>query len=151
MVAQRLKATLYDLETEIMSREGQSAEQIRELFGEARLKAIETTLIHDLTLNRHAVILLSGSAVLDETNRRRLAESGSILCLTCSLNEILRRLHVARGAWFHNPHNRGIMLNRLKRERRAEALDLPKLDTTQLTTDAAAAAVIEFWFNHAEN
>jgi shikimate kinase len=149
-VARKLDASFFDLENEIMAREGQSAEEIRELFGEARLKTLEAAVLHDLTLNRHAVIAVSGPAILDETNRARLAESGAVLCLTCALNEILRRLHVARGAWFHNPHNRGIMLSRLKREWRVTSLDLPKLDTTRLSVEQAAGAVIEFWLNHAE-
>ena len=40
-VAQQLKAQFFDLENEILSREKRSTEQIRTLFGEARLKALE--------------------------------------------------------------------------------------------------------------
>jgi shikimate kinase len=149
-VAQRLKANFYDLENEILTREGQSADEIRELFGEARLKALETSMIHDLTLNRHAVLIVSGAALLDDTNRARLLEAGSVLCLTCALNEILRRFHVARGAWFHSPGNRGVIMSRLKREWRVTALDVPRLDTTRLSVDEAASAVIEFWLERAQ-
>ncbi len=148
--ARRLNAEFFDLENEILTREGQSAEEIRELFGEARVKALETALIHDLTLRRHAVLVVSGPAVVDDRNRVRLAESGAILCLTCAVNEILRRLHVARGAWFHSPANRGTLISRLKREWRVTTLDLPKLDTTRLSVEKAADAAIEFWFSHAE-
>ncbi len=147
-VAQRLGAEFYDLENEILTREGQSAAEIRELFGEARLKALEATALRDLTLRRHAVMVVSGPALLDEGNRARLADSGPILCLTCSLNEILRRLHMARGAWFHNPANRGVLLSRLKREQRVTDLDLPKLDTSRLSTEETINMVITFWFNH---
>jgi shikimate kinase len=148
-VAQQLKAQFYDLENEILNREKQSAEQIRTMFGEARLKALEAETIRDLTLYRHVIIAVSGPAMLDTVNRERLAESGTILCLTCTLNEILRRLHVARGAWFHNPANRGVMLSRLKRELGVTRLDLPQLDTSQLSTEDTTAAVIAFWFDHA--
>ncbi|MBI5959721.1 MAG: AAA family ATPase [Chloroflexi bacterium] len=148
-VAQRLRAEFYDLENEILAREGQPAESIRELFGEARLKALETTVIRDLTLRRHAVIVVSGPALTDETNRTRLAEFGPVLCLTCSLNEILRRVHVARGAWFHTPANRGVLLSRLKREWRVTTLDLPKLDTSRLSVDETIEAVTGFWLSQA--
>jgi shikimate kinase len=148
-VAQQLKAQFYDLENEILNREKQSAEQIRTMFGEARLKALEAETIRDLTLYRSAIIAVSGPAMLDMVNRERLAESGIILCLTCALNEILRRMHAARGAWFHNPANRGVMLSRLKRELAVTRLDLPQLDTSQLSTEDTAAAVIAFWFDHA--
>lgn len=148
-VAQQLKAQFFDLENEVQRREGQSAEQIRELFGEARLKALEVDTIRDLSLQRHTVIVVGGPALLNEVNRARLLEAGPILCLTCTLNEILRRLHGARGAWFHNPANRGVILSRLKRELRVTQLALPKLDTSQLSVEETTAAVIEFWFNHA--
>lgn len=149
-VAQRLHAEFYDLENEILAREGQSASEIRELFGEARLRALEATTLRDLSLRRHAVIVVGGPALLDEANRTRLAGSGPILCLTCSLDEILRRVHMARGAWFHNPGNRGVLLSRLKREQRITLLDLPKLDTSRLSTDETINKVITFWFNHAQ-
>ncbi|MGQ9849564.1 MAG: shikimate kinase [Aggregatilineaceae bacterium] len=148
-VARRLGATFFDLENEILTREGQSAEEIRELFGEARLKTVEAATIRDLTLQRHAVLVVSGPAILDDLNRARLAEAGPILCLTCRLDEILRRMHVARGAWFHNPANRAALLSRLKREMRVTTLDLPRLDTTHLPVEAVTAAVITFWLEHA--
>jgi shikimate kinase len=149
-VARHLKTDYYDLENEILTREGQSAEEIRELFGEARLRALETSMLRDMTLQRHAVLIVSGPSVVDEINRARLAESGTILCLTCAVNEILRRLHVARGAWFHSPANRGMMISRLKREWRVTTLDLPQLSTSQLSIEEAASAVTEFWFHHAD-
>ncbi len=148
-VAARLGATFFDVENEIMAREGQSADRIREMFGESRLRTLEVETIHDLALNRHALIVVSGAAILDTTNRTRLAECGPILCLTCALNDILRRMHAARGAWFHNPSNRGVMLSRLKREWRVTTIDLPRLDTTRLTAEEAASAVIDFWFANA--
>lgn len=147
-VANRLGAKFFDLENEILAREGQSVDAIRELFGEARVRALETSTIRDLTLNRSAVLVISGTAMLDETNRARLAESGVILCLICALNEILRRQHVARGAWFHSPANRGVILSRLKREWRVIALDLPQLDTSQLSPDETIDAVIDYWKTH---
>jgi shikimate kinase len=148
-VAQRLGAEFADLENEILAREGQSADAIRELFGEARLKALEMAAIHDMTLRRHAVIVVSGPAVLDEVNRARLAETGPILCLACRLDEILRRMHAARGAWFHSPANRGALLSRLKREMRVLALDLPQLDTSRLSVEETTAAVADYWLEHA--
>jgi shikimate kinase len=148
-VAQRLKAEVCDLENEILAREGRSADEIRTLFGEARLKALEASTIRDLTLRRQTILIISGTAILDDTNRVRLAESGPILCLTCALNEILRRMYAARGAWFHNPSNRGILLSHLKRELRIATLDLPQLDTSRLDVEATVVAVVEFWFDHA--
>ena len=148
-VAGQLGAEFYDLESEILTREGQSAAQIRELFGEARLKALEAEAIRDLTLRRHALIVVPGPAMLDELNRSRLAEAGPMLCLTCALDEILRRMHAARGAWFHNPANRGVLLSQLKRDMRVTRLDLPQLDTSRFSVEEVTGQVIQFWLEHA--
>ncbi len=148
-VARRLMAEEYDVDTEIMKREGQTADEIRQLFGEARLKTLQAEAIRELTLRRHSVIIVSGPAMLDDANRQRLADSGVILCLTCTLNEILRRMHVAHGAWFHNPAHRGAVLSQLKRELRVASLDLPRLDTSMLSIEDTTAAVISFWQENA--
>jgi shikimate kinase len=149
-VAQQLQTEFFDLENEILAREGHSADAIRETFGESRLKTLESATIRDLTLHRHAVITISGPAMLDDPNRARLLEAGLALCLTCALNEILRRVYVARGAWFHNPANRGALLSRLKRELRVTTLDIPQLATTNLSIDDATEAVRAFWLSHAQ-
>lgn len=149
-VAAQLNTEFFDLENEILAREGQSAGEIRETYGESRLKALEAGAIRDLTLRRHAVITISGPAVLDDENRARLQDSGLVLCLTCALNEILHRVYVARGAWFHNPANRGALLSRLKRELRVNTLDLPQLNVSALSVEDAADAVRAFWLERAQ-
>lgn len=148
-VAQQFNAQFFDLENEILAREGQSADEIREIFGESRLKTLETETIRDLVLQRHTVLAISGPALLDDINRSRLAATGPMLILTCTLNEILRRMYVARGAWFHNPAHRAVLLSRLKRELRTTTLDLPKMDTSRLSIEETTAAVIQFWQEHA--
>ncbi len=149
VVAQRFNAPFFDLENEILAREGQSADEIREMFGESRLKTLETDTIRDLVLQRHAVLAISGPALLNEENRSRLIATGPVLILTCTLNEILRRMYIARGAWFHNPSNRAVLLSRLKRELRTTTLDLPQMDSSRLSIEETTAAVIEFWQTHA--
>ncbi|NDJ79277.1 MAG: AAA family ATPase [Chloroflexi bacterium] len=149
-IARQLKAELYDLDNEILAREGQSSDQIREIFGEARLKTLEREAVHELSLRRSAVIVINGTAMLDEINRQRMVEAGSVLCLSCALNETLRRLHVARGAWFQSPYNRATIISRLKRERAVLTLELLQLDTSLLSVEETVAAVKQFWFEHAE-
>ncbi|NLE52733.1 MAG: AAA family ATPase [Chloroflexi bacterium] len=148
MIGSRLGVDVLDLETEILAREGQSADEIRALFGEARLKALEAAAVSELALRRQSILIVPGATMLEETNRSRLAESGVMLCLVCPLNEQLRRLHAARGAWFHNPYNRATMLSRLKREQAVTALGLTTIDTSRLSAEAAADTAIELWQEH---
>jgi len=75
MIGSRLGVDVLDLETEILAREGQSADEIRALFGEARLKALEAAAVSELALRRQSILIVPGATMLEETNRSRLAES----------------------------------------------------------------------------
>src|SRR5262249_53204704 len=89
---------------------------------------------------------IGGVTLLDEDNYKRLSNSGPILVLTCSLNEILRRLHVNQGARFHDPKARSAALTQIRRERQIHKITgLPTLGTTTLTADQVTAQATDFW------
>ncbi|NJL93071.1 MAG: hypothetical protein HC915_04765 [Anaerolineae bacterium] len=138
-------AQFIDLETTLEQRAGYSAARVRELFGESRLRSLETELIREVSLHRSSILAVSGSTLVDENNRTRLAETGPILCLTAALGEILRRLHVKEGGHFHDPRHRQAFLGQIKRERRVLGLGLPVLDTTGLPLEQVAEQVTQFW------
>lgn len=146
-IAKQVNVPYVDLDTEIQTREGIPPDEIRQLFGESRLRSIENNLCRELSLQRGAVLSVNGSSLLDEVNRQRLTASGPVLILTCSLNEILRRLYAAQGARFHDPKVRAAALNQIRREQQILQLkDLPTLDTTYLTTEQAAERAVLFWY-----
>lgn len=138
-------ATFVDLEIEIQNREGMTVEQIRETFGQARVRSLEQRLVNEMTLHRSTVIAVSGVTLLDPLNLENLRETGPTLCLTADLGEILRRLHVTHGGRFHEPELRAAFLGRLKRESGVLALDIPQFDTTGVKIEAVAQQVAEFW------
>lgn len=149
-IATKLEVELYDVDNEIELQEKQSLESIRELFGESRIRTLENAYIRELVLVRSSVIVVNGPTLLEAANLDILRNLGPILCLTAALNEVLRRLHVARGANFHNPAVRSVALGKLKRERRVLELDLPQLDTTALPADEVAERAIQFWMQQSD-
>lgn len=149
-IAKKLDVSFFDVENEIELREGQSAESIRSLFGEARLRNLEAEVIRELVVVRSSIIAVNGPTLLDVTNLEKMRITGPILCLTAALNEILRRLHVAQGARFHSPDARAVALGRLKREMRVLDLELPQLDTTGLTIETVTERSIQFWMEQAD-
>lgn len=153
LVAERQDVRFTTLETEIRSREGYSIDDIRGLFGIARLRRIENDLCREMALQRGAVIALPCAALLDEENRSRLSDSGVILALTCSLNETLRRQYIAQGAYFHDPAARALALDSIRRDLQAlRVISADTLDTTRLTIIEAAEQASSFWREHgAEN
>src|SRR5258706_4933801 len=130
-IARQLGVLFIDLETEIQLREKMPVEEIRSLFGENRVHAIETELCRELGLRRGSVLSISGPTLLDEANRERLLNSCPVLILTCALNEILRRLYVAQGARFHDPKVRSAALSQIRREQQIYQLArLARLETS---------------------
>src|SRR5512143_1295009 len=89
LMARQLGVLFIELDTEIQLRENMPPDELRQLFGEARLHAIEGELCRELSLRRGAVLSISGPTLLDEANRQRLMDSGPVLILSCALNEIL--------------------------------------------------------------
>jgi shikimate kinase len=147
LIAQKVGVPFVDLESEIQNREGMLPDEIRQLFGEARLRALEEDVCRELSLRRSAVLSVGGPTLLDEENRERLLSSGSILVLTTALNEILRRMYGSQGARFHDPKVRSAALNQIRREKQIHQLgDLPNLDTTMLTHEQVAEQAIAFWW-----
>ncbi len=149
-IAKELSIEFYDLENEIQLREGMSADNIRSLLGESRLKTVEAELIRELALVRRSIIAVSGLSLFDVNNAERLRATGPILCLTAALNEVLRRLHVSQGAHFHTPDARAVVLGRLKREMTVLKLNYPQLDTTGLNIQTVTQRAIDFWMAQAE-
>ncbi len=146
LIAKQVGTTFFDMDTELQLREGKPSEEIRQLFGEARLRALEDELCRELSLRRSAVLSVNGPTLLDENNRTRLGNSGPILVLTCALNEILRRLHSSQGTRFHDPKVRSAALYQIRRERQIHQLaELPILDTTALSVEAVAEKCVAFW------
>lgn len=147
LIAKQVGVEYVDLDTEIQMREGMLPLEIRQIFGEARIRSLETTLCREFSLKRGAVLSVSGSTLLDQVNRERLINSGPVLVLTCALNEILRRLHASQGSRFHDPKIRAAELNLVRREQQVLALNLfTTLDTTTLSVEQVAAQAVEFWY-----
>lgn len=149
-IAKKLDVEFFDTENEIELREGQSTENIRSLFGEARLRNLEAEIVREVVLVRSTVITVNGPLLLDSANLERLQQTGPVLCLTAALNEVLRRLHLAQGARFHSPDARAVALGRLKREMRVLELALPQLDTTGLSVESVTERTIQFWMEQAD-
>ena len=150
MIAERINIKFIALDLEIHAREGYSPDDLRTLFGVARLRRIEAELSHELALQRGAVIGINSGTLLDPDTRTRLAGSGTIVALTCALNETLRRAYITQGAHFQDPKVRAITLDAIRRDQQAlQVVDPPKLDTTRLSIEQVADRALAFWREHA--
>lgn len=148
-IAARINVRFIALDLEIHRREGYSPDDLRALFGVARLRRVEAELSHELALQRGTVIGINSGTLLDHDTADRLAESGAILALTCALNETLRRLYIIQGAHFQDPKARAAALDAIRRDQQAlRSVDPPRLDTTRLSIEQVADSALAFWHEH---
>lgn len=92
-LARRLGFTFFDTDQEIERRLGCSIRDYFEREGEQQFRALEETVIDELTAaNRFAVISTGGGAVLRPVNRHHLHERTRVIYLHALPEDIYRRL-----------------------------------------------------------
>ena len=146
-IARRLGRPFVDMDAEIEARAGKSIPRIFAEDGEDTFRQMETSLCEELGTQRGLVIATGGGALVDPTNRAKMMmRSGSIVCLTCDVDEILRRVN-GEG----NP-DRPLLnvadprteVERLLEMRHEAYRAIPwQVDTTGLSVEEVATRVIE--------
>lgn len=145
-IADRLEADFVDVDEEIVRREEMSITQIRQEYGDARLKILEADVCREAAFKRQAVIIVSGAALLDQRNADLLGSTGRVVCLTCELGEALRRLHMAYESSFRDPKQRQHLISRLRREYGiVDDERYVQIDTTHLTVEQAVDELVNLW------
>jgi len=86
----------YDSDVEIEKRTGVDVRFIFEKEGEARFREREREVIADLTTLDNVVVATGGGAVLDPTNRERLAATGTVVYLETSIDALVQRTRSAK-------------------------------------------------------
>jgi shikimate kinase/3-dehydroquinate synthase len=145
-VARRLNRPFVDMDTQIEEQAGKSIPRIFAEDGEVAFRQMETALCTELSERQGLVIATGGGALVDARNRKRLMESGTVVCLTCDVSEIVRRLN--GGDDFDRPllhvADPRAEIERLLGVRHQAYAAIPWwVDTTQCSVDDVAARVIE--------
>jgi len=145
-VAARLGRPFVDMDAEIEARSGKSIPQIFAEDGEAAFRAWERQLCWELSAREGLVIATGGGALLEAASRTEMMRSGTVICLTCTPDEILRRLSGSQR------EGRPLLAGGEPRERLAALLNsrrraygaIPwQIDTTNLASCEVAEQVVE--------
>jgi shikimate kinase len=91
-VASRLGFQHWDTDDLIVSRAGQTIQQIFSTHGQAEFRRLETEVIRTLQANQSLVISLGGGAILAAENRDRLRATGQIVWLKGSAETLFARI-----------------------------------------------------------
>ncbi|GAC1310646.1 MAG: shikimate kinase AroK [Steroidobacteraceae bacterium] len=95
-LARMLRFAFHDSDADIEARTGVDIAFIFEKEGEAGFRVREKESIERLTRLQSIVLATGGGAVLDEDNRRVLAERGVVVYLATSIDQQLERTRHAR-------------------------------------------------------
>lgn len=142
LLAKRLNRPFIDMDDALVAHFGKP---IREVFaeqGEAVFRQVEAELCEELAKRQGCVISTGGGALVNPQNRERFAASGTLLCLTATPDEILRRVADTGERPLLNTaqDEQAERIRALLRERRpAYGAIAHQIDTTGL----AAAEVVE--------
>ncbi len=143
-VARRLGWEFVDMDVLIEERLGMSIPEIFATHGEGFFRQQERELCRELAQRRGLVIATGGGALVPEENRRVLGRSGILICLTCEVDELLRRLGKVKDRPLLEVADRRRRIESLLAQRREAYERIPHhIDTTGLTVEEVAERVIE--------
>jgi len=145
LLADRLERSFVDIDEQIVARAGCSIPEIFAERGEVGFRRLEGEVCRDVAGRGGLVIATGGGALLDAEVREAMEATGTIVCLRCDVDEILRRLNGAfdrplLGKAFGDPRCR---IEQLLTER-AEGYNAlyHHVDTTVRAPDAVVEAVV---------
>jgi shikimate kinase len=116
-LARLLRFTFHDSDADIETRTGVDIAFIFEKEGEAGFRVREKESIDRLTRLESIVLATGGGAVIEEVNRRALAERGMVVYLATSIDQQLERTRHARHRPLLNDTDPELKLHELMQRR----------------------------------
>ncbi|MFN8527577.1 MAG: shikimate kinase [Anaerolineae bacterium] len=144
--AEGLRMPFIDFSSRFEDRAGMTSDDLREQYGDARLRSMESDLIHEIALARGTVIYVSGQVLLVADHYALMERTGPVIVLAATLDAVLQRLHLSLGARYHDPKVRGLSLGILRREWAIRKLTgIYEIDTSTLDESQMVEAVLKVW------
>jgi len=143
ILARRLGMTLVDMDRVIEERTGRTISQIFAEDGEPKFRALERSLVKELSARQGLVIATGGGVVLNPDNVADFYRSGFVVCLMANPETILDRTAKESHRPLLEGGERAARITKLLESRRAlyDAI-AHRIDTTTLTPDEVAAKII---------
>ena len=90
-LAENLKISFFDADHEIIDKTGVSIDHIFDVEGEEGFRKRESDVLEDLCRKPNIVLATGGGAVLSKENREVIKKTGTVIYLSSSVEQILRR------------------------------------------------------------
>ncbi len=136
LLAKRIGYEFIDSDALIEAQTGKTITELFQIQGEAAFRKLESELVEDLAQKKGLVIATGGGLVLNPKNVAALSNTGQIICLTASPEEILTRVAKA-------PNVRPLLqeedpqakIIELLHHRESVYQQFPQLSTSELSPD----------------
>lgn len=92
IVAEQLGMTFFDMDEEIVRREGVTIPEIFRDRGEPAFRALERSMVQELAAQSNLVVSTGGGIVLDPDNIRDFSATGVVICLQAKPETVLNRV-----------------------------------------------------------
>lgn len=146
LLAARMERPFVDMDEEIELRAGLSIREIFATQGENAFRQRERSLCRQLAQTEGLVIATGGGTLVDDYNRRLMAEAGLIVCLNTEPEVLLERLKNDMTRPLLQAPDPELRLRELLAARAEAYAALPHhVDNTYLSTDETVEAVIQIW------
>jgi 3-dehydroquinate synthase len=141
-LAQKYGLEFVDLDLEVERRAGCSVPEIFRECGEAEFRRLETEALTGLPDGGGRVIAAGGGTFVSQRNRDLLRDGQAVLCLSCDLDELERRLLGRAGRPLLENADRAALCDLLDQRRGVYDL-FPSVDTTGRSPEEVAEEVGE--------
>ena len=145
LAAERLGMAFVDTDEVIVERAGKAISEIFAQEGEPAFRKLEAEVCLEIGGGSGQVIGLGGGALLNEKVREAYVARNLVICLTCDLDEIVRRVG-------DDPSRPLFVADRvaaLLASRAEHYNSLPHcIDTTPLSPEQVVEEVVRLWENH---
>jgi shikimate kinase len=149
LAAARLERPFIDMDEEIAQRAGQPIPAIFAAQGEAAFRRMERDLCRELAGRSGLVIATGGGTLLEPGNREAMTRNGVVICLMASPEALVERLRGTSDRPLLHAPDPTVRIRELLAARTAAYAALPyHLDTSALSPEATAEAVLELWHKH---
>lgn len=143
-LAKRLDRVFKDLDDLIEEKENKKIAEIFEEKGEEYFRKIESEVINEISRKENFVIATGGGAVVNEENYKRLKESGVLISLVASPEEIYERTKNSKNRPLLNVQNPIEEIKRLMFERAYYYIKSDHIiDTTGLSVEDVVDEIME--------
>lgn len=144
LVADQLGFAFIDTDAVIEARAGRTIASIFATEGESRFRQLEASACANTVAGCHRVIAVGGGALLNSAVRAVMVAHSLVICLTCDLATIIRRVGDDPARPLFNANH--AQLARLYAQRADHYARLPHhINTTHLSPEHTAREVIRLW------